>query len=201
MNFQRIVTFLCIAAAALTFIYSLGVMTDVYFLYKLEAVDISIIGYDSIPGAEVFYEMQPFNSEFTTYSLVLIVLGVLCMVANNHTRRKYYFANYCTTVISSVAGIGVAIWGIINVLFYKGRFLNVEFEVLQEIVEFVPEFVLTSNGVDPSNLSGPYSTFWFDICLFVFPVLIIASLLNLANMIFKIVVMKNENKLLEKGEI
>ncbi len=200
MKLQRIITFLCIAAAALAFIYSLGVMTDVYFLYKLEAVDISVIGYDSIPGSEVFYDMQPFNQTLTTACIALIVLGVLCLVANNHTRRRYYFANYCTTIISSIANIGVAIWGIISVLEYKNQFLNVEFEVLQEIVEVVPEFVLTSNGIDPSNLAGPYSTFWFDICVVVFPILIIAALLNVANMIFKTVLMKNEKELLEKGE-
>ena len=200
MMLQKIVTFFCVAAAALSFAYSLGVMTDVYFLYKLRAIDISVIGYDSIPGAEVFYEMQPFNQNFTTYSIILIILGALCLVANNHTRRKYYIANYCTTIISSVASIGVAIWGFINVLKYKAQFLNVDFSVLEEIVEFVPEFVLTSNGIDPSNLSGPYSTFWFDACYVVFPILIIAALLNIANLIFKTVLMKNEKQLLAKGE-
>lgn len=192
MKFQRLVTFLCLAAAALTFIYSLGCMTDVYFLYKIEALDFVV------PGADMFYKMQPFNKTFTNVSIVLILLAVSCLVFNNHTRRKYYIGNYITTLVSSVANIGVAIWGITNVFKYKAMFLEVEFEAIAEIADSVPPSVLIRNGIDPENLAGPYSTFWFDISVVVFGILIIATILNLLNMWWKISVMSKETKALRK---
>lgn len=192
MKFQRIITYLCLAAAALTFIYSLGCMTDVYFLYKLEALDYVI------PGADMFYAMQPFNKTFTNASIVLVVLAVFCLVFNNHTRRKYYIGNYITTAVSSVANIGVAIWGVTNVFKYKAMFLAVEFEAIADIADSVPPSVLIRNGIDPENLAGPYSTFWFDISAVVFGILVVVSILSILNVAWKLDVMRKEKKALRK---
>ena len=192
MKFQSIITYLCLAAAALTFFYSLGVSTDAYFLRTLESLSVSI------PGSEMYYEMQPFNKDFTTYSIVAILLAVACLCANNHKRRKYYVANYCTTVISSVADIALAIWAFINVFEYKAKFLAVDYSNLEAIGKRRPN-ILINLGVDPNNVYGPYSTFWFDIAAVVLSIHIIAALLNVANMIFKIIVMKEEQKLLKEG--
>lgn len=189
MKFQSIITYLCLAAAALTFFYSLGVSTDAYFLRAVES-----LGKD-VPGLEMYYEMQPFNRDFTAFSLVLILLAVACLIANNHKRRKYYIANYCTTVISSVADITVAIWALINVFKYKAMFLAVDYSNLTS----VPDRVLMNAGIDPENVLGPYSTFWFDISAFVLAVLVIAGILNIVNMFFKIKVMKEEKRILSEG--
>ena len=194
MKSQRIISYLCLAAAALTFIYSLGLSTDVYFLKQILAIS------ENFKGADMYYAMQPFNKEFTKYSLVLIILAVSCLVFNNHTRRRYYIANYITVAISSIANFAVAIWGFINVFNYKNMFLNVDFEELKALVDRVPESVFIRNGLDPENLAGPYSTFWFDICIFVFSVLIIVTLLNIANAVFKTILMKKEKELLMEGE-
>ena len=194
MKFQRIISYLCLAATALTFFYSLGVSTDTYFLYKVVAIK------DTFKGVEMFYAMQPFNKEFTTYSILLVLLAVSCLVFNNHVRRRYYIANYCTIAISSAANIGVSIWGLINVFYYKDMFLAVDFTELTDLLKRAPASVFIRNGLDPENLAGPYSTFWFDISVVVFGVLIFASILNIANMIFKTVLMKKEKQLLAKGE-
>ena len=191
MKLQRIISYLCLAAGALTFIYSLGLSTDVYFLKQILAVD------NKFKGVEMYYAMQPFNKDLTTASIVLILLAVSLLVFNNHTRRKYYIANYITVGLSSVANFFVAIWGLINVFYYKAMFLAVDFTELHKLIDRAPASVFIDNGLDPENLAGPYSTFWFDISIFVFAVLIIATLLNIANVIFKIYVMNEEKKLLE----
>ena len=191
MKLQKVITLFCLAAAALTFVYSLGVSTDAYFLRTVESLEVEI------PGLEMYYEMQPFNREFTKYSIVLIILAVACMVFGNHTRRKYYVANYLTTIFSSVANITVAIWAFINVFKYKAMFLAVDYSNLAR----VPERVLINMGFDPDNLYGPYSTFWFDISILFLSLLIIASLLNIGNMIFKTMLMKDEKRILKEGEV
>lgn len=191
MKLQKIITFFCLAAAALTFIYSLGVSTDAYFLRSVISLG------KEVPGSEMYAEMQPFNKLFTTLSIVLILLAVSCLVFNNHTNRKYYFANYCTTILSSIANIYVAIWAFINVFHYKAKFLAVDYSNLTK----VPAKVLQNAGIDPENVMGPYSTFWFDISILVLSVLIIASLLNIANMVFKTMLMKEEKRVLKNGGI
>ena len=191
MKLQKIITFFCLAAAALTFIYSLGVSTDAYFLRSVISLG------KEVPGSEMYAEMQPFNKLFTTLSIVLILLAVSCLVFNNHINRKYYFANYCTTILSSIANIYVAIWAFINVFHYKAKFLAVDYSNLTK----VPAKVLQNAGIDPENVMGPYSTFWFDISILVLSVLIIASLLNIANMVFKTMLMKEEKRVLKNGGI
>ena len=64
----------------------------------------------------------------------------------------------------------------------------------------VPDRILQNLGVDPENVAGPYSTFWFDISALVLSILIIASVLNIANMVFKIVLMKEEKRILGEGD-
>ena len=194
MKLQRIITYLCIGAAALTFIYSLGLCTDIYFLYKLEGLNFTI------PGAEMFYDIQPFNRQFTSVALVLIILSVAGLVFNNHTRRKYYVANYLTVGVSAVANIGASVWALTNVFKYKNLFLNIEFEVLQEIAHKVPQQIWEKNNIDPENLAGPYSTFWFDISIAVFAILLVVTLLNIANVVFKTVLMHKEKQLLAEGD-
>lgn len=189
MKFQGIITFICLAAAALTFFYSLGVSTDAYFLRSVQSLG------KEVPGLEMYYEMQPFNRDFTNYSIVLILLAVACLVANNHKRRKYYIANYCTTVLSSIANITVAIWAFINVFKYKAMFVAIDYSNLTQ----VPPGVLSSLGIDPENVQGPYSTFWFDIAAVVLTILIIATVLNIANLVFKTIVMKQEKRILAEG--
>ena len=195
MKLQRIISYLCLAACALVFIYSLGLATDVYFLYSLESLDGIVI-----PGADMFYKLQPFNKELTAAGLVILIISVLSLVFNNHTRRKYYFANYLTVAVSSVANVFVGVWSLINVLEYKRLFLNIEFEAISAIKDSVPPSVLLNKGVDPENLAGPYSTFWFDAVWFVSAVLLIATLLNIANAVFKTVLMSKEKQLLMEGE-
>lgn len=196
MKFQRIISYLCLAATALTFIYSLGVATDVYFLYRLESLKDIVV----IPGADMFYAIQPFNKQFTTYSVVLILLAVSGLIFNNHTRRRYYIANYCTICVSSIANIALSVWGLTNVFKYKNMFLNVDFNIIAGIKGTVPDSILLEMGINPENLAGPYSTFWFDISIFVFAVLIIVTLLNVANMIYKTILMSKEKQLLTEGE-
>ena len=194
MKLQRIISYLCLAATALTFIYSLGLSTDVYFLYRLESLDGIVI-----PGAEMFYELQPFNKQFTTYSIALLLLAVAGLIFNNHTRRKYYVANYLTVGASSVANIALGTWALTNVLHYKDLFNAIDFSVIASIVDSVPPAVLISKGVDPENLAGPYSTLWFDLVIPVFIILTLVTLLNVANAVFKTVLMSKEKQLLKEG--
>ena len=181
MLLQRIACFVMIFACALVFIYSLGLTTDLYgnnFAYYAEDLD-----YVIVEGSEIYYEIQGFNRDLTTAGLVLILLSVGLLVLKNHTRRKYYLANYLAVGANAIASIIVAAWALPTVDFYKNKFLAVDFETL----EFMSN-ILKHEWTD--------STFWFDAAYGVFAILMIAVALLIVATIFKVVVMRSEKRVL-----
>lgn len=183
MKIQSLVCYFLLIASALTFIYSLGIMTDIYNLfYYAEGV---LPGF--VAGASIFQDMQGFNKQLTTVGIVLILCSVFAFVAGNNTRRKYYFANYLSVGITTVANISASVWIIINVNLYKNQFLTtVDFEALKQFCE---DF----------DIKYTESTFWFDIGYVVCGILILAAITAIANMVWKIDLMKQERAALAEG--
>ena len=187
MILQRIACFLLLAAAALVFLYSLGIMTDVCEAL-FDVAEVSEGKNKYVEGAKMYLEMQPFNKDLTSAGIILIISAVAVFLFGAHSRRKYYIANYITLGINAVANVGLSVWMITNVLKYRAQFLLVDFDKLRELAE-------TYSGIKPTD-----STFWFDIGWVVFAVVIVATVISIANLIFKVVVMNAERKLIEEGK-
>ena len=108
-------------------------------------------------------------------------------VFQNHTRRKYYIANYITVIANTAVGIYATKWALDNIFKYKEQFLGIDFETL-EMFSTIFKFYFTK------------STFWFDISKVVFAILLVAVALNVINLIWKIIVMRAEKKLLSRSK-
>ncbi|MBE5888800.1 MAG: hypothetical protein E7283_08245 [Lachnospiraceae bacterium] len=185
MILQRIVCYAMLIAAALVFVYSLGIMTDMYdskFAYYAEDIENPMVA-----GTEIYYIMQDFNKSLTTAGIMLILLAVTQLVFQNHNRRKYYIANYITVGANTIAVVGVSVWALNNIFTYREMYLQVDFEALAQRAELM-KFYWTD------------STFWFDISRVVFGVLLVTTVLNVLNLVFKIVVMSAEKKLIAEGK-
>ena len=187
MILQRIVCYAMLVAAALVFIYSLGILTDMYeckFAYYAE-------NYEKVPpkvaGTEIYYIMQGFNRDLTTCGIVLILLAVTQFLFKNHARRKYYIANYITVVVNTVATVVASVWALGEISTYREQYLKIDFAAMKERAEMM-KFPYTE------------STFWFDISSVVFGFLLIVTVFNVINLIMKIVVMNAEKKLIEAGK-
>lgn len=183
MLVQKIVCFVVLAAAALVFIYSLGLVTDLHynnFAYYAEDPE-----YPAFDGAEIYQEIQPFNKALTTAGLFLILSALLVFIFGSHKRRKYYVGNYIAIGLNSALTIGVSVWGILNVIKYKEMYYNIDFEALAMWQEL---------------LKKPYdiSPFWFNAGFFVFGIAIVAAILGILNLVFKVLVMRGERMLLEE---
>ena len=186
MILQRITSFLLLAAAVLVFVYSLGIMTDLYdSLYYISSIKESNRNY--VEGAIIYREMQPFNQQLTTAGIVLILSAVALFVFRSHDRRKYYIANYITIGINAVLNVLVAVWTLTNVIYYKAQFLLIDFEKLFEVAK-------------KYRINATDSTFWFDISWFVCIFLIVITLISIFNLVWKIVLMRAERKLIEEGK-
>ncbi len=186
MILQRITSFLLLAAAVLVFVYSLGIMTDLYNgLYEISSFKESNRNY--VEGASIYREIQPFNQNLTTAGIILILSAVSLFLFRAHDRRKYYIGNYITIGLNAVLNVGVSVWALINVFAYKAQFLKIDFEKLKQVAY-------------DRDIYYTESTFWFDISLAVFIPLMVITVLSIVNLVFKVWLMKSERKLLEEGK-
>lgn len=187
LTLQKIVCLLALVASALVFIYSLGIMTDLYDCLYSTMRDPNDVTQTSVPGSIVYYNMQGFNGSFMDISIGLILLACLLFITNTHSRRIYYVGNYIANVLFVAASAATAVWAHIQIEAYRAEFLQVDFAALKEHSELW-------------KTAYTESTFWFDIHYGVFAVLLVACLLLIGNMIWKTKLVKEEKKLVETGK-
>lgn len=181
---------LALIAAALVFVYSLGLSTD---LYDALARTILYPDYDldatSVAGSRVYYDMFGFNSALTKVSIGLIIAALILFITNTNVRRKYYLGNYIAAGIFTVAAFAVSVWSIPQIMDYKAQYQNnVDFDALKEFSKDWGTLYI-----------GPDDTFWFDISYAVFGFLILTVLLLIFNVILKTIVMKAEQRAIGSG--
>lgn len=199
MTAQKVICLLSIIASVVCFVYSLGLMTDLYdSLYPVTDRYVTLAQktvYKNLPKGEpypetgfgIYKEMQPFNSQLLMASIGLILLSCLLFITNTATRRKYYIGNYVASALNAVASVAVAVWAHVEIMAYRAQYLKIDVEVL--------EWVL-------AKLKKPcvVSTFWFDAHYFVLALSILVAVLLILNVIWKLSLMKQEKQLLEAGK-
>jgi hypothetical protein len=187
MSLQRVICLLSIIASAVVFIYSLGMMTDLFDMLYNMIPDPEDLDSARVAGARIYYDMQGFNRTLLRLSIGMILLSCLLFITNTHSRRKYYIGNYVAVGLNVAAACGVSLWAHQQIEGYKAWYLaNVDFAQLERRLSRV----------------GTYtdSTFWFDIHVAVFALALIVAVLLVVNVIWKINVMNGEKRLLEAGK-
>jgi len=188
LRFQKIICMLCLIAAAVSFVYSLGILTDIYDGLYLATDPKKPTDDGRVAGSTIYYQMQTFNSQFVNFSLVLILLGALLFLMNTHIRRKYYIGNYVSIGLYSLASVACVVWSHIQIAAYKVQYLTtVDFEALKELCEMKNKpFIKSTTMLDLHYVVGAFML----IC--------VAGLVY--NMIWKIRLMREEDALIKAGE-
>jgi hypothetical protein len=185
---QKLICLLAVIVAAVSFVYALGAITDIYDALYSTMRDPTDVTITAVPGSIIYYDMQPFIKNFVNNSLVLILCGALLFVTNTHSRRKYYIGNYIATGIYSVGAVVLAVWSHIRMEAFKVQFLTtVDFEALKEYAEL---------------WETPYleDTFLLDLHIGVSALLVLCAVLLAGNAVWKFVLMRSESKLIETGK-
>lgn len=147
-------------------------------------------------GALLFMDIQSFNNVLMYCGIVMIVLAVFLYITACNKRRNYYVTNYIA--IGACAGGNVVMSLILMIMnaSWKAKFLNVDFDAWEKF--WVEEEVTAGKELvhDVSN-----STLWFDVGFAVYAIVIVASLLLIFNLIWKILLMKGEKKLLAGNQL
>ena len=184
--FQRIVCFISLVAGALVFVYSLGLLTDLFDTLYSMIPNPNNLDSAKVEGARIYYDMQPFNRTLLRGSIGMILLSCLLFMTNTHSRRKYYIGNAVATALNVAAECAMAAWCHIQVSAFKTQYLTtVDFAELEKRL----------------SRRGTYtdSTFWFDIHYLVCGVAILAAVLLIVNYIWKKKMMREEQKLLRSS--
>ncbi len=183
VSLQKFLCLIAIGVSAAIFIYSLGIITDLYDTLYSTMRNPNDLFQTSVSGSFVYYEMQGFNQSFLMYGIGMILLGLLLFITNTHVRRRYYIGNYVASGLWAAAGIGGAVWAHGQIEYFKSQFLKVDFAALKE-----------HSTIFKSAYTE--STFWFDVHYFVFALVILVAVLLIANVCWKISLMKQEAALL-----
>ena len=187
LTLQKILCLLAIASSVIIFLYSLGIMTDLYDTLYSTMRNPADLTQTDVPGSIVYYNMQNFNSLFLKYAIVLILLACLLFITNTHIRRKYYIGNYISVGAFVLANFYVAIDSHMYIEAYKERFLRIDFEALKA-------------HADLWKTAYTESTFWFDVHYAVFALSLLVSIGLVLCTIWKIRLMKEEANLIAKGK-
>lgn len=183
MSAQKILCFLALGVSAAIFVYSLGIITDLYDSLYMTMRNPNDLTQTSVPGSIVYYTMQGFNQNLLMAGIGLILLAVLLFLTQTHARRRYYVGNYVSTGLWSAAAVGISVWGHIQIEYYKAQFLQIDFKALRE-------------HADMWKTLYTESTFWFDLHYFLFGLLLLTAAALVANAVWKVQLMKGEEALL-----
>ncbi len=188
LRFQKIVCLLAIIAAAVYFVYALGMITDIHDALRSTMRNPNDYTQTKVPGSIIYYDMQDFNKQFVNYSIMLILTAAFLFIMNTHSRRKYYIGNYAAIGIYSVATVAVTVWAHTQIAAYTEQYMTtVDFEALLEYSE-----MWGTPYLDNTNL--------LDLHYIVCALALIAVALLVGNMVWKIQLMKAEDKLIEEGK-
>lgn len=186
---QKILCFAALAACGILFFYSLGLSTDLFdgLFYALPEEAKLATSKVNVPGAEVYYKIQPFNRQLLNSTIVLLLAGCALFITNTHSRRRYYISNAVSTFAFAGGGVVLSLWAHFNIESFKKMFLQIDFEKYEKYATRRRKEYIDS-------------TFWFDIHYLVLAILLLVCVLLVLNYFWKLHLMQAEQKLIEEGK-
>lgn len=200
MRFQKIICLVMILVGALglvyAFVYLTGSMAALGQSVKIDAGN-RVSSFTASEGkydALFYFEIQGFNDALMYCGIVMVLLGVLLYITACNKRRNYYISNYVATGLCAGGNIVISITLMAMNAHWKSEFLKVDFTAWKK---YCDDF-FTQYGT-----KMPYgdSTVWFDLGFAVYTLIIVASLLLILNLVWKILLMQGEKKLLAGNRI
>ena len=176
MKYQKTVLFVALVLASALFMFSLGFATDLYSLNYHTDEGSSML---YVEGSQLYDNIQPFNRQLLRDSAIQLLLCIAMFVTLTHRRRLYYVSNYVTTSVFSAFAAYYGMTLIVNSLYIKQLYLQIDFEKIKEITEML-------------NLRYVKSTFMLDLGMVLSILLVVASAALILNLAWKTVNMKKE---------
>ena len=148
-----------------------------------------------------YYDVQPFNTALMYCGIASVLLAVVLYISACQKRRNYYISNYIATGLCAGGNIVMSIVLMAYNTFWKGEFLKIDFQSWKAVYS---AYLDGDGNVLPDYVNYYHyndSTIWFDLGYLVYSILIVASVLLILNLIWKILLMKGEKQLLAASEL
>ena len=200
MKFQKWMCLVMLIAGALGLLYAFCYMTG----------SLSELGQNINPGtthtskftakrglndALLYDDIQGFNTLMMYFGIAMILLAVVLYITASNKRRNYYVSNYVATGLCAGGNIVMSLVCLIMNASWRSEFLKVDFESWKAFNE---------SGVELGLITETHygdSTAWFDVGFAVYAIIIVASVLLVLNLIWKIMLMKGEKQLLSNSVV
>lgn len=177
------------------FFYCSGSLAELGQAFETQgSTHVSFTAAEGKNNATLFNEIQGFNDVLMYCGISMILLAVLLYVTSCNKRRNYYVSNFVATGLCAGGNIIMSIILMAGNVMWRNEFLNVDFDAWYKFYEPLIEM-----GAE-KNIHYSESTLWFDIGFAVYPIIIIASVLLILNLVWKIKLMKGEKELLSKSK-
>ncbi|MDE6000988.1 MAG: hypothetical protein K2G96_01500 [Clostridia bacterium] len=194
MRFQKILMLVSLIIGALSIVYALIFCSGTFNqLAQLRDYD-DAERYPTNPATgvkEVFNASQSFSDLFLILGIVLILVAVLLYIAACQKRRKYYVTNYVAIGIAAVYQIVYAILLFVLLANIQTAYDAVNFENCEYWYEYA----------NFANAFGKLSTNTWSVSLgyALAALVLVNTALLIGNLVWKILLMQGEKKLLENG--
>jgi len=187
MTVQKILCFAALAICVGVFLYSLGILTDLYdAIYAGNVRYADDAARTKVPGSTIYFDMQDFNRLIVKLAIGMLLLSLVLFITHTNSRRRYYIGNYISVALYAAGSIALSVWAHTQFEIYKAQFLLMDFAALKK-------------HADKMKSLYTESTFWFDAHYVVFGLLILSAVLLIGNVIWKAALMNSERKLLSQG--
>ena len=141
---------------------------------------------------KLFEDIQPFNNLLMYCGIVMLLTAVLLYITACNKRRNYYISNYVAIGVCSLANIVLSVVLMALNAGWRSKFLNVDFASWRVYYESL---------VGSGDAYYSESTLWFDLGFVVYSLMIVASVLLILNLVWKILLMKGEKQLLNGEKV
>ena len=192
MKFQKWMCLIMIIVGALGLLYAFC-----YLSGSMSELGQNVLksGKSAFPAAKgkydalLFNEIQGFNTLLMYFGIAMVLLAVVLYITACNKRRNYYVSNYVATGLCAGGNIVMSLVALIMNAFWRSEFLNVDFAAWKKLYTDTPD----------ATVHYSESTLWFDLGFVVYAIIIVASILLILNLVWKILLMKGEKKLLSNG--
>lgn len=196
MKFQKIICLVMLILGALSAVYSFiycsgGLAGLGSTISKREGVPVLR---DTLPEAQIYLDVQPFNDTLLILSIVMILCAVVLYITATNKRRNYYASNYVAISLVCIVDIVISIYVLVQNGMFFVRYLGIIGDA--DVLKAYKAIAKGSAAVEYSTQIWP-----FVLGFVLYPIIIIACGFLVYNLVWKIRLMKGERALLKSGMI
>ena len=196
MRFQKYMCLAMLIMAAITllyaFVYCSGSLAELGQVINVSSTGEHTSNFDAAEGmndALLYDDIQGFNTMLMWFGVIMVLLAVTLYITSCNKRRNYYISNVVSIGICAGGCFVLSLVAMIMNAGWRAEFLNIDFEAWLDYS--TSRFELFGMEMHYSD-----STLWFDLGFVVYILMMIASVMLVLNLVWKIKLMQGEKKLL-----